>query len=92
MAKRNTSSSRTVTISVPVSFFVEASEPHEIFSLCGFFPIYGSTHLMGIATADRNLQEQNLHTGLFLAGDRHTWDVICGHESSTAGRFRCRSD
>jgi len=55
------------SISVPVSFFIEGSEPHEIFSLCGFFPIKGLPHLMGIAAEDHPTGKY-LHTGLFLLG------------------------
>lgn len=54
-------------ISVPVRFFVEREQSHEIFSLCGFFPIQGKLHLMGIAKSDQPTEE-NLHTGLFLLG------------------------
>ncbi|MEC9475874.1 MAG: ABC transporter permease [Planctomycetota bacterium] len=54
-------------ISVPVRFFVEREQSHEIFSLCGFFPIQGELHLMGIAKSDQPTDE-NLHTGLFLLG------------------------
>ncbi len=53
--------------SIPVSFFVTSETPHELFSLCGFLPVEGSTHLMGLALEDIP-QEPDTHAGLFLLG------------------------
>lgn len=55
------------TRSIPVRFLVQAEEEHEVFSLCGFFKVFGHTHLMGLSPADIP-QEPNLHSGLFLLG------------------------
>lgn len=56
------------SISIPIRFFVQRQESHELFSLCGFFPIAGMTHLMGLAAEDLPTEQANLHTGLFLFG------------------------
>ncbi|MBT5739376.1 MAG: ABC transporter permease [Planctomycetes bacterium] len=56
------------TISLPIQFFVEREESHELFSLCGFFPIQGKTHLMGLDTEQLPSDRADLHPGLFLLG------------------------
>ena len=60
------------SISIPIRFFVDGKEPHELFSLCGFFPIKGIKHLMGIDVRDlpdpAQAGNENLHVGLFLFG------------------------
>jgi len=55
------------SISIPIRFFVSGSESHELFSLCGFFPIKGLPHLLGLSAEDIPNQP-DLHTGIFLLG------------------------
>ena len=55
------------SVSIPVEFFVTSEKEHELFSLCGFFPIRGHTNLMGVRKPVE-LAGEEVECQLFLMG------------------------
>lgn len=65
------------SVSLPIRFFKESKEEHEVFSLCGLFPITGKTHLFGVDEADLGTAKRDGHVPkIYLLGsDRSGRDL-----------------
>jgi peptide/nickel transport system permease protein len=63
-------------ISLPIRFFVRSDEDHEVFSLCGVFPIRGYRHLFGVDTSDPALTDAHVAKVFLLGADRSGRDLM----------------